>query len=108
MLNLIPKNSHIPIKASDCVTTVVDNHTTAKIKIYAGEISKASKNIYLGCFELKDIPPAPKGVPSIEVTFEVGTDGTVHVSALNKSTGNYEKTTFKLPIRNRFFKNEAN
>lgn len=78
---IIPRNTTIPIKKSKVFTTAEDYQTEVEIRIYQGERTMARDNIFLGSFKLVDIPPAPRGVPQIEVTFDIDSDGIVHVSA---------------------------
>ncbi|MEN8154779.1 MAG: molecular chaperone DnaK [Acidobacteriota bacterium] len=83
---IIDKNSTIPIKKSMIFTTITDNQQTVKIHIFQGEREIASMNKSLGFFNLVGIPLAPKGIPQIEVTFEIDADGIVKVSAMDKKT----------------------
>ncbi len=83
---LIDKNSSIPIKKSMIFTTISDNQQTVKIHVLQGERNIASKNKSLGYFNLVGIPLAPKGLPQIEVTFEIDANGMVKVSAIDKQT----------------------
>jgi molecular chaperone DnaK len=84
---IIDKNSTIPIRRSKTFTTISDNQTTVKIHVLQGERLRASDNISLGNFELQGIPPAPKGIPQIEVSFQIDVNGIVKVSAKDKKTG---------------------
>ena len=84
---LIERNATIPIKKSMIFTTITDNQTTVKIQMLQGEREVASQNKSLGFFNLVGIPPAPKGIPQIEVTFEIDANGIVKVSAQDKQTG---------------------
>jgi len=84
---LIEKNSTIPIKRSMIFTTITDNQQTVKIHVLQGERQVASQNKSLGYFNLVGIPLAPKGIPQIEVTFEIDANGIVRVSAKDKQTG---------------------
>jgi molecular chaperone DnaK len=86
-VKLIEKNSTIPLKNTMVFTTVVDNQQSVEIHVLQGEREIASANRSLGRFELVGIPPAPRGVPQIEVTFEVDANGILHVSARDKFTG---------------------
>jgi molecular chaperone DnaK len=84
---IIDRNSTIPLRNSLTFTTVVDNQSSVEIHILQGEREVSSGNRSLGKFELVGIPPAPRGVPQIEVTFEVDANGIVSVSAMDKATG---------------------
>ncbi|HMQ02542.1 MAG TPA: molecular chaperone DnaK [Pyrinomonadaceae bacterium] len=86
-IKLIPRNSSIPFKQTQLFTTVVDNQQTVEIHILQGEREISRENRSLAKFELVGIPPAPRGVPQIEVTFEIDTNGIVNVSAQDKMTG---------------------
>jgi molecular chaperone DnaK len=84
---IIDRNSTIPLRNSLTFTTVVDNQTSVEIHILQGEREVAEGNRSLGKFELVGIPPSPRGVPQIDVTFEVDANGIVSVSAQDKATG---------------------
>ncbi|SHH58237.1 molecular chaperone DnaK [Thermosipho atlanticus] len=84
---IIPRNSTIPIKKSKVFTTAEDGQTEVEVRIFQGERPIAADNILLGSFRLVGIPPAPRGVPQIEVTFDIDSDGIVHVSAKDLGTG---------------------
>lgn len=84
---LIPRNTTIPSKKAETFSTATDNQTQVGIKVYQGEREMAADNKQLGAFELVGLPPAPRGVPQIEVTFDINADGIVNVSARDKSTG---------------------
>merc|ERR1712176_280548 len=84
---LIPKNTAIPSKKSEVFSTAVDNQSQVGIKVYQGEREMAADNKYLGSFDLVGIPPAPRGRPQIEVTFDIDANGIVNVAAQDKGTG---------------------
>ncbi len=84
---VIPRNTTIPTRKSKVYTTAEDNQTSVLIKVYQGERPIASENRLLGKFELTGIPPAPRGIPQIEVTFDIDADGILHVTARDKATG---------------------
>ena len=84
---IIERNTTIPVKKSQIFTTAADNQTSVGIHVLQGERQMASDNKTLGQFELVGIPPAPRGVPQIEVTFDIDANGIVHVSAKDKATG---------------------
>ncbi len=84
---VIPRNTTVPTRKTKIYTTAEDNQTSVLIKVYQGERPIASENRLLGQFELSGIPPAPRGVPQIEVTFDIDADGILHVSAKDKATG---------------------
>ncbi|MEA2067415.1 MAG: molecular chaperone DnaK [Thermotogota bacterium] len=83
---IIDRNSTIPVKKSKVFTTADDGQTEVEIKVYQGERTMANDNIPLGSFKLTGIPPAPRGVPQIEVTFDIDSDGIVHVHAKDLGT----------------------
>ncbi|QTA37276.1 molecular chaperone DnaK [Thermosipho ferrireducens] len=84
---IIQRNSTIPIKKSKVFTTAEDGQTEVEVRVFQGERPIAADNILLGSFRLVGIPPAPRGVPQIEVTFDIDSDGIVHVSAKDLGTG---------------------
>ncbi|AMW33151.1 molecular chaperone DnaK [Fervidobacterium islandicum] len=84
---IIPRNTTIPVKKSKIFTTAEDGQTSVEVRVYQGERAMARDNIFLGSFQLVGIPPAPRGVPQIEVTFDIDADGIVHVSAKDLGTG---------------------
>ena len=87
MTKLIPKNTTIPTKASQVFSTADDNQSAVTVHVLQGEREVASGNKSLGQFNLTDIPPAPRGMPQIEVTFDIDANGILHVSAKDKATG---------------------
>ncbi len=90
---LIERNTTIPAKKSQVFSTAADGQTSVDIKVYQGEREMAANNKLLGNFQLTGIPPAPRGVPQIEVTFDIDANGIAHVSARDMGTGNEQKIT---------------
>lgn len=94
---LIERNTQIPCSKSRIFTTAADGQTVVEVHVLQGERELAAHNKSLGRFELRNIPPAPRGVPQIEVTFEIDANGIVNVSAKDLATGNKQKITIQSP-----------
>jgi molecular chaperone DnaK len=95
MTKLVEKNTTIPTKANQVFSTAEDNQPAVTIHVLQGEREMASANKSLGRFDLADIPPAPRGVPQIEVTFNIDANGILHVSAKDKATGKEQSIVIK-------------
>jgi molecular chaperone DnaK len=90
---LIERNTTIPTRKSEVFSTAADNQTSVEIKVYQGERAMSSDNKMLGVFQLVGIPPAPRGIPQVEVTFDIDANGIINVSARDKATNNEQKIT---------------
>jgi molecular chaperone DnaK len=90
---LIDRNTTIPTRKSETFSTAADNQTSVEIKVYQGERAMAADNKMLGVFQLVGIPSAPRGLPQIEVTFDIDASGIINVSAKDKATNNEQKIT---------------
>ncbi len=95
MTKLIEKNTTIPTKANQVFSTASDNQTAVTVHVLQGEREMATANKSLGRFDLSDIPPAPRGMPQVEVTFDIDANGILHVSAKDKATGKAQSIVIK-------------
>ena len=95
MTKLIEKNTTIPTKATQVFSTADDNQTAVTIHVLQGERDRATDNKSLGRFDLSDIPPAPRGMPQVEVTFDIDANGILNVQARDKATGKEQKIVIK-------------
>ena len=90
---LIERNTTIPTRKSEIFSTAADNQPSVEIKVYQGERAMARDNRLLGVFQLGNIPPAPRGMPQIEVTFDIDANGILNVTAKDRATNNEQKIT---------------
>ncbi len=93
MTVMIPRNTTVPVRKSEIYTTAEDGQTAVDIKVYQGERPMAANNMPLGQFRLDGIPPAPRGIPQIEVTFDIDANGILNVNAKDKATGREQRIT---------------
>jgi len=99
MTKLIDRNTTIPTRKSQIFSTAADSQTTVEIHVLQGERAMAYDNVTLGRFNLVGIPPAPRGVPQIEVTFDIDANGILHVTAKDLGTGKEQKMTITAPLK---------
>jgi molecular chaperone DnaK len=95
MTKLIEKNTTIPTKAANTFSTADDNQTAVTIHVLQGERERSQDNKSLGKFDLTDIPPAPRGMPQVEVTFDIDANGILNVSAKDKATGKEQRIVIR-------------
>jgi molecular chaperone DnaK len=91
MTPLIPRNTTIPVRKSEIFSTAEDNQSAVDVRVFQGERPMAADNMLLGQFRLEGIPPAPRGIPQIEVTFDIDANGILNVSAKDKATGREQR-----------------
>ncbi|HEX8070626.1 MAG TPA: Hsp70 family protein [Pyrinomonadaceae bacterium] len=96
---LIPRNTTLPTRKSETFTTARDNQTEIEVSIYEGERPLADDNVFIGEVKLSGIPPAPRGVPQIDVTFDLDASGTIRVAAKDMGTGRETKAEMRAPFR---------
>jgi len=94
---LIERNTTVPTRKSQVFSTAADNQTAVTIRVLQGERQMAEDNVELGRFDLVGIPPAPRGIPQIEVTFDIDANGIVHVSAKDRGTGKEQSIKISAP-----------
>ena len=90
---LIERNTTIPTRKSEVFSTAADSQTSVEIKVFQGERAMAQDNRLLGVFQLVGIPPAPRGIPQVEVTFDIDANGILNVTAKDRATNNEQKIT---------------
>jgi molecular chaperone DnaK len=93
MTKMIERNTTIPVRKTETYSTAADNQTAVDIHVLQGERPMANDNMSLGRFRLDGIPPAPRGIPQVEVTFDIDANGILHVTAKDKATGKEQKVT---------------
>ncbi|MDD1745549.1 MAG: molecular chaperone DnaK [Candidatus Methanoperedens sp.] len=99
MTKLIDRNTTVPTRKSQIFSTAADSQTTVEIHVLQGERAMAYDNVTLGRFNLMDIPPAPRGIPQIEVTFDIDANGILHVTAKDLGTKKEQKMTITAPLK---------
>lgn len=99
MTKLIDRNTTIPTRKSQIFSTAADNQTTVEIHVLQGERAMSFDNVTLGRFNLVGIPPAPRGIPQVEVTFDIDSNGILHVTAKDLGTGKEQKMTITAPLK---------
>lgn len=99
MTKLIDRNTTVPTRKSQIFSTAADSQTTVEIHVLQGERAMAYDNVTLGKFNLMNLPPAPRGIPQIEVTFDIDANGILHVTAKDLGTGKEQKMTITAPLK---------